>query len=270
MKYFFTLFLFLLTFPDSFSQTQFDTNESKILSRRNEIIVLSQNDSVIRSNITMLQGDIIKLLEVQNRSELEKSFAIWIPISTLLAAVFTIFIGWKTIKHYHKIKIYELIINVTTEYATCEMLDGILKLRNFEKEHKDKSPKFDELYGQLRESDYEKVRELDCIRRKISHFFQKIHLLVIYDVVHKKELMKLLTIGQINVFLELILPLEKAIAKNEIIAINKEGKDNIETDKKDVVIEIKVTPKDYNFEVFKFFSDLKDDMLKIDKNTNQN
>jgi len=105
----------------------------------------------------------------------------------------------------------QIIIQLTTAYAQPEMLAGMLNLRNFKERFEEN---FAGVFGQLEGSDPDYFKRLNEDRRRFSHHFSTIFLLLdtgVIDIEFLKKLVRPGTDDQIDFLLEVIEPLEKEI-----------------------------------------------------------
>lgn len=206
--------IFFLIFAHSLVYAQTGVTDTTNL----EIDSIKQQIDLLQNQYTVLEDSIVSLnekvsgLNTNDTGKLQQFSTNWIPFLSFLVALITIFFGWKAIVYNRKVKRYELIVNITTEYASEEMLAGILRLRSWEEENIKAEKSFSEEFGILRKSDYEKVKDIDIARRRIAHFFYRIHLLHENKVIDKNEIMNIITVGQIDLLQDLIMPLDMAIS----------------------------------------------------------
>ncbi len=66
----------------------------------------------------------------------------------------------------------------------------------------------------MRWTDYSKIEQIDKDRRRYSHHFHKIRLLLDSGVVSESFVKKVVSSGQVNFLLEVIEPLEEALNPN--------------------------------------------------------
>jgi hypothetical protein len=205
-----TFFIF-----NSICYSQENDNSLDSITTKLDLLVkdLSKNQTALADSIQNIKIE-LNDLKSDKEKELEYFSNTWIPILTFLIALITILFGWSAINHNKKIRLYELVLDITKEYASEEMLNGILLIRKWEQENKEVEKNFAEEFGKIRKSDYQKIKALDIARRKIAHYFGRIYLLKKNGVIKNKEIMKIISTGQIEILIDLIEPLEESIDSN--------------------------------------------------------
>ncbi len=138
----------------------------------------------------------------------------WVPILTLIITVVTIIFAWRAIVQNRRVRSYGLVVDISKEYASLEMLEAILLLRSWEREHESSERSFADVFAEIRSTDYEQVKAVDMARRTISHFYYRLYLLYKNKVIKPREISRIMPAGKIAVMLELIQPLEKAMDVN--------------------------------------------------------
>ena len=185
--------------------------------------VLAQSDSLnheladLKEEVSRLGEEVLSLQEMRVTepvSGLERFSASWVPLITLVVMVVTIIFGWLAVVQNRRLKSYGLVIDITNEYASREMLDAILLLRDWERKHQGSEHGFAEVFADLRQSDYESVKDVDLARRKLSHFYSRLHLLHKNRVASGKEILDIIPAGKIAVLFELIEPRERTMGIN--------------------------------------------------------
>jgi hypothetical protein len=205
-----TFFIF-----NSICYSQQNDNSLDSLTTKLDLLVkdLAKNQTALADSIQNIKIE-LNYLKSDKKKELEYFSNTWIPILTFLIALITILFGWSVLNHNKKIRLYELVLDITKEYASEEMLNGILLIRKWEQENKEVEKNFAEEFGKIRKSDYQKIKALDIARRKIAHYFGRIYLLKKNGVIKNKEIMKIISTGQIEILIDLIEPLEESIDSN--------------------------------------------------------
>ena len=69
-------------------------------------------------------------------------------------------------------------------------------------------------FRRLRQDDYPSIKDIDIARRRVSHFFQKVHALHTAGHLDEPTVRIAATKGQVEFFREIIEPLEAAIGVN--------------------------------------------------------
>ena len=101
-----------------------------------------------------------------------------------------------------------LIASLIDAYSTSEMLDAMLCLNDFKTCHGDN---FADVFHRLRTDDYNSIRQVDHARRRVSHFFIKIHTLKKLEYLNDNAVMEVATKGQVEFFRHVVEPLEAAL-----------------------------------------------------------
>ncbi len=102
----------------------------------------------------------------------------------------------------------DIALKLTEIYSSPEMLEGMQALRNFQHKHEEN---FAEVFSKLRKTEYEKVKIEDHARRRYSHFFYRIRLLLDLGVLDEKYIRIIVHPDQVVFYFEVIVPMEKAI-----------------------------------------------------------
>lgn len=119
--------------------------------------------------------------------------------------------AWRSAKETQKTVLAQILIQITDTYSSPEMLSGMLNLRKWQQQY---GSNFAEEFGEMRRSDYSKIEQIDKDRRRYSHHFHKIRLLLDSGVVSKSFVKKIVSFGQVDFLLEVIEPLEGALNPN--------------------------------------------------------
>jgi hypothetical protein len=110
-----------------------------------------------------------------------------------------------------KTSLGQILMEIADAYASPEMLEGMLTLRQF-KDISDRSgDDFAQEFVSLRTINYQLIEEVDQGRRRYSHHFHKIRQLLDSKLVKKNFVRKVVTQEQVNFLVEVIEPLERAI-----------------------------------------------------------
>lgn len=99
-------------------------------------------------------------------------------------------------------------MQIMGEYSSSEMLEGMLRLRTWTEQHGSDSAK---IFGELRGSRYDEVKQIDEDRRRYSHYFHRIARLLQVGVVNEDFVKKVLLSSQVDFLLDVVEPLEKAL-----------------------------------------------------------
>lgn len=108
----------------------------------------------------------------------------------------------------------QIIIQLTSVYAQPEMLVGMNRLREFKDAH---GESFANQFTWLKKDDKSQYDELDGDRRRFSHYFHTIFIMLNTDIITVEFLKKLVSpsaMDPIGFLLEVIEPLEKEINPN--------------------------------------------------------
>lgn len=128
-----------------------------------------------------------------------------------LGAVSAALAAWHSAKETQKTVLAQILMQITDAYSSPEMLSGMLNLSNWKQQY---GPDFAKKFGELRRNDYSKVEQIDKDRRRYSHHFHKIRLLLDSGVVSENFVKKIVSLGQVDFLLDVIEPLEKALNPN--------------------------------------------------------
>lgn len=183
----------------NFIERKVESNESKVNKLKDRLLVIE-----------------IQMEEKKNEKKtfLDQVASNWIPILSFLLALSTIYFGRKAIQQNRNTKLYEIVVNVTTEYASEEMLQSILMLIKWRDDCRANEVDFGDEFGRIRKANYAQIKDLDVARRKVSHFFSRIYLLHKNNVVNQNDIMGFITAGQIEILLDINEKLEEAINKD--------------------------------------------------------
>jgi len=138
----------------------------------------------------------------------------WILIISLigsLGAVGAALAAWRSAKEAQKTVLAQILMQITDAYSSPEMLSGMLNLRKWQQQHESD---FVKKFGEMRRNDYSKIEQIDKDRRRYSHHFHKIRLLLDSGIVNQSFVKKIISPGQVDFLLEVIEPLEEAISPN--------------------------------------------------------
>jgi len=144
----------------------------------------------------------------------------WLDIGTLLTAVFTAVAAFaalltvrenrKTAKATYMAVEAELLDGFLKDYSSIDMLNALLKLRDWKEKHKDGFAKqFEQLY---RERNPEAL-EVTKARRTVLHFFQRILMLYNSGYVSKRFCSTLFNLRYIGLVFEVVEPLEEIVVR---------------------------------------------------------
>lgn len=138
----------------------------------------------------------------------------WIWLISLigsLGAVGAALAAWRSAKETQKTALAQIIMQITDAYSSPEMLSGMLNLRSWQQQH---GLEFAKKFGETRHTDYSKIEQIDKDRRRYSHHFHKIWLLLDSGVVSESFVKKVVSAEQVDFLLEVIEPLEEALNPN--------------------------------------------------------
>jgi len=124
------------------------------------------------------------------------------------ATIFLVFITNRVVSATRDTIHGQILLQISRDYASDDMLKAIKYLREWEKEHgKDFVEKFLEQLSKDIDWEYDKYR------RRVSHHFYQIFLLWESRVIRESFITTLVKQGKIDFFLEVIKPLDLAIAQ---------------------------------------------------------
>ena len=104
-----------------------------------------------------------------------------------------------------------LIASLLDAYSSSEMLVAMLRLNDFKTRH---GGNFADVFRRLRTDDYDSIRKVDHARRRVSHFFNKIHTLKKLEYLNDDAVKEVATKGQVEFFRHVVEPLEGALNAN--------------------------------------------------------
>ena len=128
-----------------------------------------------------------------------------------LGAFFAALAAWRTAIETRKTVLVQILLQITDTYSSPEMLEAMQNLRKWKEQN---GPDFAKLFGQLRHQNYERIEQLDKDRRRISHYFYRIKLLLQAGLLNKNLVKELVTEKQVDFLLKIIEPLERVIDPN--------------------------------------------------------
>lgn len=138
----------------------------------------------------------------------------WIWLISLIGswgAVGAALAAWRSVKVTQKTASAQVLMQISDAYGSQEMLSGMINLRKWQQQH---GSDFAKKFGEMRRADYSKIEQIDRDRRKYSHHFHKIKLLLNCRFVNKSFVKKVVSPGQVDFLLEVIEPLEEALNPN--------------------------------------------------------
>jgi hypothetical protein len=103
----------------------------------------------------------------------------------------------------------QIVMQVTEQYSSPEMLSSMLKIIDWKKKYPDQG----ETFKNLREKDYDRVKDVDIARRRFSHHLHGIFKLKEMGIVENDEAIKLADKGKADFWFEFVEDLEKQIEK---------------------------------------------------------
>ena len=136
-----------------------------------------------------------------------------IPLIGSLGAAGAAIAAWQSAKATKNTVLAQILMQITDAYSSPEMLSRMLNLRNWQEKHQtDFAKKFAEMRNDRDE--YAKIEQIDKDRRRYSHHFNKIRLLLDSGLVNESFVKKIAPPEQVDFLLEVIEPLEKALNLN--------------------------------------------------------
>ena len=132
----------------------------------------------------------------------------FIAFAAAVAATIAAFAACMSAKAAKDASLAQIVIQLTTTYAKSEMQDGMNRLRKFKE---NPGVDFANEFTELKKSDKCQYDKLDDDRRRFSHYFHTLYVMLDTKVINKKFLKKIAPRGQIEFLREVIEPLEKAI-----------------------------------------------------------
>jgi hypothetical protein len=133
--------------------------------------------------------------------------AVIIAAVAAVAAVFAAAAAWRAARATRQTTQAQLLSSLLDDYAGDEMLKAMVTLRRWKQDHGDQ---FADEFRSLRQKNYSEVEKVDHARRRVSHYFQKIHTLHTAGLMDEHLVRKAATEGQVKFFREVVEPLEAA------------------------------------------------------------
>ena len=134
-----------------------------------------------------------------------------IALITSIGAVFAAAGAWMSARETRKSVQAQLIVDLKDTYDAPEMLAGMKNLTEWRPHHGDN---FAKEFANLRDKNYPKVANIDEARRRYSHYFGKIWLLMDERLIPVNTVKKVVTPQQAEIVRDFIEPLELAIDPN--------------------------------------------------------
>lgn len=120
----------------------------------------------------------------------------------------------KLVKTTKNTSLAQIIMQLTDAYAQPEMLQGMKRLRHFKETH---SADFGRKFSEMKKQNKKHYDTLDEDRRRFSHYFRTLFVMLDADVIDVEFLKKIVPPGkddQVDFLLQVIEPLEKEIDAN--------------------------------------------------------
>jgi hypothetical protein len=133
---------------------------------------------------------------------------VFVSLVTAIAAWLSAHAAMRAATETKKATHASLIANLLDAYSSPEMLDALLKLNDFKAHYGDN---YANEFRRLRIEAYDDIREVDHARRRVSHFFNKIHTLKKLRHLDLPEVKEVATKGQVEFFRQVVEPLEAAL-----------------------------------------------------------
>lgn len=105
----------------------------------------------------------------------------------------------------------QIFMELYKEYSSPDMLGSMKYLKDWKEKHGDG---FTTIFKKQYDSKYRKVKKIDECRRRVSHYFHKLRILYDEKVIDMRFAKKLATEYQIDLLLDVVEPLEKALNPN--------------------------------------------------------
>ena len=131
-------------------------------------------------------------------------------IIAAIGAVIAAFGAWRSASETRKAAQAQIVIKITSTYSSTEMFESVKRLHNFKRKWE---PEFGEVFKQLLQNknvDPDYITQVDTDRRRVSHFFYQVKVLLDCCVVDENFVKKLIKPDQVETLLDVVEPLEKA------------------------------------------------------------
>lgn len=119
--------------------------------------------------------------------------------------------AWWSARKLQKSTEADITMKLTDIYSSPKMLEGMRALRNFQRKF---GADFAKVFAELREKEYGKVKREDEARRRYSHYFYRMRLLLDTHAINKAYMKKVVHPEHVNFYFEVIVPMEMAINPN--------------------------------------------------------
>lgn len=146
-------------------------------------------------------------------------------LAVAVATIFLVFITYRVVSATKNMIHGQILLQLSRDYASADMLEAIRYLREWQKRHEND---FVEKFIEELNNDFN--WKYDKYRRRVSHHFYQIYLLWESRVIKDDFIATLIKQGKIDFFLDVIKPLDLAIA--ERLKLNKLDETKVEFLKK--------------------------------------
>lgn len=138
------------------------------------------------------------------------------PLIGSLAAVVAAIAAFLATKETRKASLAQIVAHMRNIYSSPEMLHSMMRLLDWKKEYKEKcGDAWAKQFGKLRKDDYPRVAPPDEDRRRFSHYFGTIQVLLELKLINKEVESKLRSDGQKKFYSGVIKPLQDVIEMEE-------------------------------------------------------
>ena len=134
----------------------------------------------------------------------------WIALIAVLSAVAAAIAAWRSASATEKSAKAQILLHITSSYASSEMGEAVKTLHFFKKNHNDFAEKFSK---SLKARDKWAV-DHDVDRRRIVHYFHQIYALVNGEVIYDSLVKVFIKLDQVKTLLYVIEPMDKTINPN--------------------------------------------------------
>ncbi|MFA5393347.1 MAG: hypothetical protein WC081_04225 [Candidatus Ratteibacteria bacterium] len=139
---------------------------------------------------------------------MENGFRLLFQFLAALATTLAAVAAWQATRETQKKTAADILMKITDAYASPEMLTGMKLLSEWQKNH---GENFAKVFGELRRSNYDEIEQIDKARRRFSHYFHQIRLLLECGYVDKFFVKKTVSKEQVEFLLRIIEPLGKSL-----------------------------------------------------------
>ncbi len=124
-----------------------------------------------------------------------------------LGAVGAALAAWKSANETRKTVLAQIVLQITSTYSSSDMGESVKRLHDWKRKH---PQDFAELFEKGLREPNNITEQLDEDRRRVSHYFHQIRVMLDCGVVDEKFLKKLIKPDQVDTLLDVVEPLEKA------------------------------------------------------------